>query len=304
MLPIRFCHIVAILLIPFFYLGNSCKAQAFFESSDTFHSPRFTGVVIGTSTAYTATLIGLNELWYKQYPRTSFHFIKDRDDWLQMDKAGHVVGAYYESYAFYRLLKWSGVQQQKRVWYGGLAGFVLQTPIEVFDGFSEGWGASPGDIVTNALGSGAFIAQEKLWGEQKIRFKYSFSPSQYADKRPDLLGENYLQQTLKDYNGQTYWMSIAINEMIPRKDPLPSWLDASVGYGGEEMLGGETNPEQYSQYSRYRQYYLSLDVNTAAIDTKSRFWNTVLHALSFIKFPAPTLEYNGENVFQWHSLHF
>lgn len=300
----RLCHIIPGIVIALLHFGNSGKAQSFFESSDTFHAPRFRGVVIGTSTAYTATLVGLNELWYKQYPRSSFHFIKDRDEWLQMDKFGHVVGAYYESYAFYRLLNWSGVPRKKRVWYGGLAGFVLQTPIEVFDGFSEGWGASPGDIVANALGSGAFIAQEKLWGEQKIRFKYSFSSSGFAHERPDLLGENFLQQTLKDYNGQTYWMSMAVNEFIPNNDPLPRWLDVSVGYGGDGMLGGKRNPEEYSQISRYRQYYFSMDVNTAAIDTKSKFWNTFLHALSFIKFPAPAVEYNGENGFRWHYLHF
>lgn len=278
--------------------------STFLQPADTLKKGRLRGIAIGTSVVYGGTLIALNELWYKDYPRTSFHFIKDRDDWLQMDKVGHVLGAYYESVAFARLLNWSGVAQEKQVLYGGMAGFVLQTPIEILDGFSEGWGASPGDIVANTLGSGIFIGQEKAWGEQKIRLKYSFSTTRYSDLRPGLLGENVVQQSLKDYNGQTYWVSIGINDLVPKHAPLPDWLNVASGYGAHGMIGGAANPEAYSDIPRYRQYYLSLDVNTTAIDTRSRAWNTVLHALSFLKFPAPALEYNGEQGLRWHWLHF
>ena len=34
-------------------------------------------LLISEGVAYTATLIGLNSLWYKDYPRSSFHFIND-----------------------------------------------------------------------------------------------------------------------------------------------------------------------------------------------------------------------------------
>ncbi len=285
-------------------VGKMASAQSFWTPSDTLNKPRLRGVTIGSSAAFGVTMLGLNELWYKNYPRSSFHFIIDSDEWLQMDKVGHVAGAYYESYTMARLLNWSGVSLEKQIWYGGLTGIVLQTPIEIFDGFSAGWGASPGDAITNVLGSSLFITQEKAWGEQKIRLKYSFSPTRYADMRPGLLGENFLQQTIKDYNGQTYWLSVSINDLVPRKSPLPGWLDASFGYGGQGMVGGRANPAEYSHIPRYRQYFLSFDVNTAAIDTRSRFWNTILHALSFIKFPAPTVEYNDQDGFQWHYWYF
>src|SRR4051812_42271731 len=46
--------------------------------------------IIGTeATLYAGSLIGLNELWYKNYPRSSFHFFNDNKEWLQMDKVGH-----------------------------------------------------------------------------------------------------------------------------------------------------------------------------------------------------------------------
>ena len=283
---------------------QSLYAQEFWETSDTLHPPRLRTIAIGSSVTYGTALIGLNELWYKNYPRSSFHFLYDSDEWLQIDKVGHMTTAYYESYIFCRMLRWAGVSHNKRTWYGGLAGFVLQTPIEILDGFSKHWGASKGDLLTNALGSGIFIAQEKLWQEQKFRLKFSFSPTRYADIRPEQLGENLVQQSLKDYNGQTYWLSSSVNNFIPNADPLPRWLDLSAGYGGQGMIGGPSNPSEYDHIPRYRQYYLSLDINTAKIKTGKKGWDAVLHALSFIKWPMPALEYNNQVGLKGHWLYF
>ena len=72
-------------------------------------------------------------------------------------------------------------------------------------------GASWGDLIANTSGTFAFISQELFWKEQRIQMKYSFKPSKYAKYRPDLLGSNFLQQSLKDYNGQVYWLSFNIN---------------------------------------------------------------------------------------------
>jgi len=283
---------------------HQAGAQPFLKPADTLHKPRLRSIVISTSVAYGAALAGLNELWYADYPRSSFHFIDDNDAWLQVDKVGHTFTAYQESRAFYELLNWSGLQYEKNVWYGGLAGFILQTPIEILDGFSRKWGASTGDLAANVFGSALFIGQEKLWQEQKFQLKYSFYPTRYADLRPGLLGQNLEHQVIKDYNGQTYWLTMGLNEFIPGQDPLPAWLNAAVGYGGQGMTGGVSNPEPYQHITRYRQYYLSLDVNTTGIDTDSRLLNTLLHALNFIKFPSPAVEYNGESGFKWHYLHF
>ncbi|MFZ4546324.1 MAG: hypothetical protein ACOYN4_02755, partial [Bacteroidales bacterium] len=43
-----------------------------------------TTVVVG----YSATLVGLNYLWYADYPRSSFHTFNDIKEWQQIDKAG------------------------------------------------------------------------------------------------------------------------------------------------------------------------------------------------------------------------
>jgi hypothetical protein len=38
----------------------------------------------------TITLVGLNQLWYADYPRSNFHLLMTIE-WLQMDKVGHIL---------------------------------------------------------------------------------------------------------------------------------------------------------------------------------------------------------------------
>jgi hypothetical protein len=87
---------------------------------------------------------------------------------------------------------------------------LLLTAVEVLDGFSSEWGASSGDIIANASGT-AFVSQELLWKEQRITPKFSFHTTQYAQYRPNVLGSSLAEQMLKDYNGQTYWLSVNLH---------------------------------------------------------------------------------------------
>jgi hypothetical protein len=53
---------------------------------------------------------------------------------------------------------------------------------------------------------------------------------------------------------------------------------------------------------RYKQFYLSLDINTALIPTKSRFLKTIFSAINIIKFPAPALEFNTLGEVKFHPM--
>jgi len=53
------------------------------------------GIIAVESIATVTSLTGLSVLWYADYPHTSFHFINDNSEWLQMDKAGHLTTAYF-----------------------------------------------------------------------------------------------------------------------------------------------------------------------------------------------------------------
>ena len=110
-------------------------------------------LLISEATAYTVALVGLNQLWYADYPKSDFHFINDNGEWLQMDKMGHISSSYYTGVAGIKAYEWAGFSRKKAIWYGGMTGSFFLTIIEILDGHSAEWGASSGDLIANTTGS-------------------------------------------------------------------------------------------------------------------------------------------------------
>ena len=257
-------------------------------------------LLISEGISYCVTLVGLNSLWYKDYPRTSFHFINDNGEWNQMDKIGHLTTAYYIGVIGIKAYSWAGLKEKKAIWFGGLSGSIFLSAIEVLDGFSAEWGASSSDFLANTLGSALCISQALLWNNQKIQLKYSYQKSYLADINPEQLGKNVMQNILKDYNGQSYWLSFNLKSLLELKSNFPNWLSLSFGYGAYGMENPYHKP---GDPVRGRQYFLSFDIDLNRIKTKSNLLNSALHTFGFIKFPMPTLELK-ENKVTFHSLYF
>ena len=248
-------------------------------------------LLISEAASYTLALVGLNQLWYADYPKSSFHFINDNGEWLQMDKLGHMTSSYYTGVAGIKAYKWTGMKRNNAIWYGGLTGTFFLTIIEVLDGHSKQWGASSADLIANTTGSLLAISQALRWNEQRIQLKYSYSPSQWAIKNTEQLGENHLQRALKDYNGQNYWLSFNIKSLFGIKaNNFPQWLNFALGHGANGMVSAY--PKE-NDSNRKRQILLSLDIDLTKVKTKSKILNTVLHTFGFIKFPMPTLEHSN-----------
>jgi hypothetical protein len=210
---------------------------------------------------------------------------------MQMDKLGHAFTSYQLGKHGAQLLNWSGVSKKDQLLYGATLGFGFLTAVEVLDGFSQEWGFSWGDVLANAAGTGLYIGQELLWEEQRIALKYSFHQTHYAKMQPDKLGESFLEQVLKDYNGQTYWLSVNLHSFF-KESKIPKWFNVAVGYGANGMLGDVevVDNQLLTNITPYRQYYLSFDVNLSAIRTKSKLWSTIFDVFNMIKIPFPTLE--------------
>ena len=291
------------LLFSFLCLTVISQENPFYKKSDTLNKKRRNAIIITESVMASGALLALNELWYKDYPRSGFHFKNDNNDWKQMDKIGHLMTSYYVGKVGMEVLDWAGVSKKNQLIYGATYGFAFLTAVEVLDGFSKEWGASPGDILANAAGSGLLIGQELLWDEQRITLKYSFHQTEFAKQRPNTLGENYIQQALKDYNGQTYWLSANIWS-FNKKSKFPKWLNVAFGYGAEGMLYGNSNAANAILQEPYRQFYLSLDVDLSKIKTNSEFLKSVFSVINFIKIPAPALEINTKGSIKFHYLHF
>jgi len=274
-------------------------------------NPKRTVSVVGIEIiGYTGTMVALNNLWYKDYPRSSFHWFNDNQQWLQMDKMGHAMTSYYIGAVGINALRWAGVSERKSVIYGGILGLSFLASIEVLDGLSAEWGASSGDMLANIFGTGLLIGQELLWKEQRMLLKFSVHNSLYAQYRPNVLGESWNERLLKDYNGQTYWLSINLKSFGGKESYVPSWLNLAFGYSADGMTGGSQNylydndGNPIPEFERQRQFFLSLDIDLTRIKTKSTFVNTLFGAFGFIKIPMPTYEYGTKSGLKGHFLYF
>jgi hypothetical protein len=259
--------------------------------------------IVTETVVYTGMISGLRYLWYNDVPRVPFHFYNDNAGYLQIDKFGHAYGAYVESKICYEWLRKAGVSRNKALIYGGSMGVVLQTPIEIFDGLYQGWGFSWGDMIANASGSVLLIAQELLFDESKVDFKFSFSRSQYAEQSNGMLGDSYLDGIAYDYNGHSYWMSFSPSSKIPQ------WINLSVGYSANGMFGEFENRNTWGgvllpKADRTRQFLLSLDVDWTKIETTRPFLQKLFFAMNHIKLPFPALEYNSLGQWKLHALYF
>lgn len=287
-------------------VSNAQDFDAFFKPSDTLNKSRKNYTIVAGASSAAAGLIALNSLWYTDYQKSNFHFVNDNAQWLQMDKVGHVYGTYHLGKIYSDALQWSGVDRNKSIWYGATAGFLFVSTIEIMDGYSENWGASGGDIAANAAGSALYIGQELLWQDQRITPKFSFHTTLYASARPAVLGSTFSEQILKDYNGQTYWLSANVHSFA-KNTKIPKWLNLAVGYGAEGMIAGDdqlVNAVFLPTNSRYRQFYLSLDVDLTKIPTNSHLLKTVFSLVNTIKIPAPTVEFTSSGKVKFHPIYF
>jgi hypothetical protein len=283
------------------------KLQSLSDTSTVYHynKKRVRLITAANIIGYGGVLIGLNAEWYSKYPRSGFHFFNDNIEWLQVDKVGHAYSAYTESRASMESWRWAGLPRKQRIWIGGLSGVAYQSIIEVLDGFSSQYGFSMGDFASNIFGSGMFIAQEFAWDDQRIKFKFSFHKKNYGEadlnNRADAIyGNTEIERFIKDYNAQSYWLSANIHSFFP-DTKLPRWLSLSVGYGAEGMFGARRNIAvdkngnvifDRSDIKRYRQWYISPDIDFTKIRTNKKGLKALFFILNAFKFPAPTLEYS------------
>lgn len=254
---------------------------------------------LSAGVVYTGSLAGLNYLWYRDSERQPFTLFNDNAEWKQVDKAGHFYSAFHIAAGTASALKSFRVRPTRADLVGSITAFAVLLPIEIFDGHSVDYGASLGDLAANAGGALFFLGQQSLWKETRINPKFSFQYSPYASLRPSLLGTGP-ERILKDYNGQTYWMSVDIDKFTR----FPRWLNIAAGYGAEGMIYARDEQHAPLGYPLpYRQFYLALDPDLTAIRTRSKAIKTLLFFANMIKIPAPALSFDSKGT-RFHPLFF
>lgn len=281
------------ILILFLICTNQLCAS---DSLSTVFKKRKIGLGISSAVISAGSLLYLNQVWYKPYKSSVFHTFNDNSEWLQMDKYGHTITTYQTGRIIMETMNWSGFSKNGQL-LGGLSGLFYMSIVEVMDGYSSGWGFSWGDMAANAVGSGVAIGQKAIWNEQRLQLKVSFRPSSYAMYRPDQLGDSFVTQMLKDYNGQTYWLSINPSSFFKKENRFPKCLNVCVGYGANGMIGAKYNNIVIQDdkgntitFNRYRQYYLSLDLDLTRIRTRSKILKALFSGLNIVKIPFPNME--------------
>ncbi|KXK43476.1 MAG: hypothetical protein UZ11_BCD004000795 [Bacteroidetes bacterium OLB11] len=306
-----------LLFIQFQLSGQESGLTQFLTKTDTLNKFRFYTVSGLQAGIWSGSLIGLNHAWYANYPRSSFHFYNDIGEWQQIDKVGHSFSAYFGANLSSQLFAWSGVSQKKSALLGAGMGIAYESVIEILDGYSAEWGFSMTDMAANLSGSLLFLSQELFWKEQRIQFKFSSHSIHYKDaelhiKANDLYGKSLPERILKDYNGQTYWLSANLWSFA-KESKIPKWLNVAIGYGGDGMFGGYNNYwtdskgvyHDRTDIKRIRQFYLAPDIDISKIFIKGKnkkifkFINLI-----HLKMPLPALEVNTQGGVKFHPLYF
>ena len=280
--------------------------SSFFTPGDTLNTPRFAWSTSIFAGVWVGSVVGLKEVWYKDNWTNHFHTFDDSKQWLGMDKAGHFYTGNLLAKNVSSIYRWSGVSRNTSLLIGSSISFGYLASVEVLDGFSDKWGFSWSDLGANTAGVAWFAWQELLWKEQRFNLKFSVHTTEYAAYRPNVLGSNLPERILKDYNGQTYWLSFTPGQFLSNSSRFPKWLSFSFGYSVDEKINGTKNTVSYSHpnhpseiatnFQAQRQFLFSLDVNLEEIEVKKPWLKTLFKALNHVKIPFPALVLTGSKL--------
>lgn len=208
---------------------------------------------------------------------------------MQMDKMGHAFTVYHLTRGLKEVYAWTGLSQKKSLWTAAGISMGYLSAIEILDGFSESWGFSLSDMAFNSLGMGLYLFQEQYFHRQIFKPKFSFHQTRFAIQRPEVLGNNFLESLLKDYNGQTYWLSFSPVQLGVKQ--WPNWLMLSFGHSIRGRLKGDALI--YDGTKSHRELLFSLDIDLSQISVKSKLLKNFLEALNTLKLPFPSILFSN-----------
>lgn len=295
----RFMIRVLCISLLLFLSCNGTAQNQFLQDADTLNKKRLIGISTGVGTVWTGSMIGLSQVWYKGVEKTSWHTFDDSRNWLHMDKVGHFYTAYKINQLTTDLFRWSGVKHKTSVWTGAGISIGYQTTLEFFDAYSVEWGFSWADVASNTVGTFFYTGQQLLWKEERFIPKFSYHPTDFTSVRPQVLGSSFAESLLKDYNGQTYWLSFSPGTFF-KNSKFPKWACISLGYSVHEKLVGDQ--EYYldnttgQEYLSKREFLLSLDIDFSRIPIKRPWLKAIVKQFNYLKIPFPALIIRGNQV--------
>jgi hypothetical protein len=211
--------------------------------------------------------------------RGPFHYQEALTYARNLDKLGHVYAGYLNSFIFYRLTNWTGINEERAVWYGASLGLLFQLYIEAQDGFSTRWGFERYDALGDFGGAALYVARYYFEPLQYFQMKFGYYPSpRLADRG---FGDNRtaVESWIDDYEGHTYWIAFRAGNFANDHFNTPRWL-RFVNIAAGWSLG---------DYREYTEFYLALDLNFEELPGSTWLLRRLWEGLDLIKFPSPAI---------------
>jgi hypothetical protein len=242
-------------------------------------------------TAFVATNAALYEYfdraWWSGERADHFWVNWERHEpFREQDKFGHAYGGYHLARLGTDLLAAACVGPHKAVWLGAAYAALLQLQLEIWDGRQAKYGFSPPDLLANT--AGAVLATAQRYHPVLRAVKPTVSYARTAASRRWGRAQGSELRPTTDYSGQTYWLSLSVNDLLPA-GARPFWPDLlrlSVGH----TITDYVDPETGQPRSARRRILLSLDLDPERLPGQHPLWRRVKHELSYYRLPAPALQ--------------
>ena len=282
---------ITVLLLFFLLSVNNCKVIAQEKDSTNNKVLKIVNASI-VSTSYLASTYRSTQHFYTKYPYSSFITKNDLGTWLNMDKAFHAFSSYQLCSFFYEGNKLTKIKDKKSLDIALVESLVFGLTKEWADSHIDIAGWSWYDISANLSGSFLFYGQQKLFNEQKVKMKFSYYNSNLQSYNPSVLGDSKLNYWLKDYNGQTFWLTSSLGAWGVTQKKWAKPISIAFGYSADNMLNELDNSKipNNLQLNRYKQYYIGLDIDWSQIEVKRKSVKVLFYLLDKVKIPFPSIE--------------
>lgn len=221
--------------------------------------------------------------WWK-HNRAPFHFREDLTYGRSVDKIGHFYGTALWAFSLRKVLGWANLPDRRAMYLGSAGAFLFQTFVEVEDGFSA-WGFDRVDFLSDLGGALWPIGQyhSRFLAGIDLKLSYRPTPLLHSPSGGGFVGQERL--VMDDYEGQTFWLSVSPDDLLPRAAAAlwPDFLRVAAGYGVRDVSGVSGKP--------YSVVFIGFDYDMRnIIPQTSPFLVTLSQVLNFIHFPAPALQ--------------
>ncbi len=246
-------------------------------------------IIAGASTA--AFIYGYavqNTIWWKG-SKSKFHsnFKQDWEYALGSDKFGHFFFGISITRLYSHALMWSGMSEEKALYYSGIVALSYQTFIEIRDGFSKDYGFSWGDFAANLMGAIYPNLQYRYPYLKNFNFKLSFYPS-------ERFKQGYNKYILDDYESTYNWLSINFRNFLPDKirNYIPPFINIAIGHSVKKL----------NLQTRHHEFFLALDWDFSYIKTENHLLKFLKSLLGLYHLPSPAVQIYPDVI--WYGIKF